>query len=113
MRLLNVKRGTTPTLVIRLETVDMSLVKRIDFVFKEQKNEHSKALITKNYPENGDYDEENNKILLKFSDKETRLFTANSTVYMDTRIILNDGSIPKTSIAEFDINPTLFAEGTK
>lgn len=111
---MNVKRGTTPTLRICLKTVDMSLVKRIDFVFKEQKKEQSKVLITKSYPENGGiYNMEKDFIELSFTDSETRLFPSECKIYMDTRIVLNDGSIPETSISEFYINPTLFAEGTK
>ena len=105
---MNVKRGTTPTLEIKLNNIDFADVKSIDFVFKHQKSESGRVIVKKSYPDDGKY--EDDVVKLRFEESETRKFTSGSVVYMDTRIILSDGSIPETSIAEFNVNPTLFEE---
>ncbi len=108
MSLLNVKRGTTPTLEIKFNNVDFADVKSIDFVFKHQKSESGRVIVEKKYPVDGTC--KDGVVKLRFTESETRKFTSGSVVYMDTRIILSDGSIPETSIAEFNVNPTLFEE---
>lgn len=108
MSLLNVKRGTTPTLEIKFNNIDFADVKAIDFVFKHQKSESGRVIVEKKYPDDGTC--KDGVVKLRFTESETRKFTSGSVVYMDTRIILSDGSIPETSIAEFNVNPTLFEE---
>ena len=104
-----VKRGTTPSLEIEIEKLnDIANVKKIEFIFKARKDENAQPILKKNYPDDVRY--QNDIFILKLSESETRLFPPASTVYMDTRIIFKDGSIPKTEIAEFTTGPTLFKE---
>lgn len=108
------KRGTTPTLKIRINGIDISTVQKIEFIFKMQQREAAKMVILKSFvKDNFNYDTENSVFSVRFTEEETRLFTPDSTVYMDTRITLDDGTIPETSIAKFNVTPTLFEEGTE
>jgi len=102
------KRGTTPTLKISIEKINIEDVKTIEFIFKSRKQEASETIILKKYPDDASYAD--NVFLLKFTDAETRLFASGSTVFMDTRIVCKNGTIPETDIAEIPVKPTLFEE---
>lgn len=103
-----IKRGTTPTFEVTFKELDFANVKTIDFIFKHQKSEAAKAILEKSYPDNAEYSD--GIVQIRFTESETRLFTAGADVYMDTRITLTDDSIPETYIVKFTVTPTLFRE---
>lgn len=104
------KRGTTPTLKIYIETIDIENVEKIEFIFKTRKAELAETSLLKSYPDDADYNDGDKAFHLKLKDAETRLFASGSTVFMDTRIVCKDGTIPETDIAEISVAPTLFRE---
>lgn len=102
------KRGTTPTLPVRLKCQNTD-INSIEFLFKQQKSEFAPALLLKTYPDDGvNYDQETDCYNISFSEAETRLFAEDEPFYMDTRIILITGSIPETPIVTLRMHPTLF-----
>lgn len=103
------KRGTTPTLKINIQKISINDIDHIDFVFKEALIESAPTIITRSYPKDVSYDESENVLLMPFTEEETRLFS-NSIIYMDTRIVTNDGKIPATNIARLKVCATLFDE---
>lgn len=111
MAIKETKRGTTPMLAINLVGLDKEVAK-VEFVFKQKMKDTAEALVTKVY-EGGVNDTvvvEDGVYYLNFTDAESRQFKADSTYYMDTRVIYTDGSIPQTDILKFYSLTTLFEE---
>lgn len=105
----NIKRGTTPTIMVQIDGITPADAEKIEFVFKHQMLETAHEICYKAYPGAAvTFDAENGCFLIAFSDEETRAFVRGNTVYMDTRIIFPDGSIPATEIVRIGVTETLF-----
>lgn len=104
------KRGTTPVLQLG-HTLDLKTVERIDFLFKQEKEESAPALLKKTWlPAGGQVKEEEGVFFLPFTGEETRLFAPERPFYCDPRITLVGGSIPATGILRLSCQPTLWGE---
>ena len=106
---IDVKRGTTPTLPIRIN-IPFENIKHIDFIFKRQKSENYPKLleIGFDFPETiVEVDGDSFIINAELSKEETRKLIQGK-VFMDTQIIFNNGKIPPTEIVELNIGETLF-----
>lgn len=100
------KRFTTPNIPIRFN-INHSDIEHIDFLFKLDKDMNSQTLFTRKYPDDVGYDEELNLYTIELTaDESGRL--PEGIIYMDTRVVMNDGKIPATSIAELRVSATLF-----
>ena len=104
-----IKRGTTPTIGVRLNIQNVE-VSTIDFLFKQEMDENGEELVKKSYPDEVDYDAATDRYLVPLTESETRLFQERHVFYLDTKITLVGGSIPPTDIVTIEMNPTLFAE---
>lgn len=104
-----IKRGTTPTITVQITGITPEDAEKIEFIFKHQKSEYAREICAKVYPgEDVSYHSDTSCFHIALTDAETRLFQANNTVYMDTRITLVGGTIPATEIVSFGITDTLF-----
>ncbi len=102
------KRGTTPTLPVRLRCKNED-VETIIFIFKQQKSQMAPCLLTKEYPDGGViYNEELDCYDISFTQEDTWLFAENEPFYMDTKITLINGKIPETPIVTLRMHSTLF-----
>lgn len=107
------KQNTTPTVSVYIP-VPLANVRRLEFIFKKHKDRLYPSLLHKIYNggdipyEQGDTSE-SFVVLLPFTAEETVNFPAGE-IYMDTLIVLADGSIPPTNIVKIDITETLFGE---
>ena len=107
---MDIKRGTTPHLSVRFNGLDENAaVESIEFLFKQYANENSPALLRKRYPDNVQR-EDSGIYRMFFTAEETRRFSTDKYMYMDTRITLLGGEIPPTSIVTIMVTPTLFHE---
>lgn len=102
------KKLTTPTLPVNIGLDDFTLASRIDFVFKQYDSDSAPALVEKSWPE--DCGLVDGIIYVPFTQVETALFEADKPFYMDTRIVLVNGSIPQTNKNVLYMNGTLFSE---
>lgn len=103
-----IKRGTTPTIRVRLEGIRPEDVQSVEFIFKPFVIEEGHVLLRKAYPGGVTYDETEALWLIPLEEEETRLFPQKKRVYMDTRITFPDGAIPATTIVDFSVYETLF-----
>lgn len=103
-----IKRGTTPTIRVRLEGIRPEAVKSVEFIFKPFVIEDGHELLKKSYPGQVQYDDTGQLWLIPLTEEETRLFPQRKRVYMDTRITFPDGAIPATNIVDFSVYETLF-----
>lgn len=106
---IDIKRGTTPSLPITI-FMPFENIKHIDFIFKRGLEEDYPTLleVAYDFPEIPVEKGENSFIVnVKLSAEETRKLKPGK-VYMDTRIILNDGTIPKAEIVKIEVGETLF-----
>lgn len=107
------KQNTTPTVSVSIP-VPLNNISRIEFIFKKHKDSIYPTLLHKVYNRNsiplasGDTSE-NFVVLLPFTADETMNLPVGE-VYMDTLIVMTDGSIPPTNIVQLDITATLFGE---
>lgn len=107
------KRGITIHLPVEIE-FDLAKIDYIEFIFKQSRNEASKALKTSYWSSSEDSD-----VLVKdgifyvpWEREETYKFIPNAMFYMDTRITLKEGlDNPETEIVGLKMNDTLFAHG--
>lgn len=109
------KQGINVILPVGFRGIDMSSVSKIEFVFKQEKTPHASCLKVSEYNSDGSGDvmlrEGTNILEVPWTSDETYLFIPNSTVYMDTRITVNDSEYnPITTIAEFPMKMSLFEE---
>lgn len=113
---MSLKRNTTPTLPVKVH-IPLDGVKRVEFVFKEKKMDKYPELLRKVYDVNNGgipvkEDEDTSEsftVLCAFTAEET-MKLPEGIVFMDTRPVLIDGTIPGTDIVEINVTPTLFGE---
>lgn len=125
------KRGTTPTLHIELEGINLAEIAKITFIFKQEENEWCRESVIKSaniLEVNGEYDFDPDgeiyldeiktkgvlPIAIEFSEEDTRTFEGGNYFYMDTRIEKRtvDGAtkVVSTDIAKIMMTKTLFSE---
>ncbi len=105
------KRGTVTSLQVAHE-LDLSTVEKIEFLFKQEKDENAPALVRKTYLPNGagDVAEESGVFQIPFTKEETRRFSSGKSFYCDPRIVLMGGKIPNTEILAIYCTATLWGE---
>lgn len=104
----NIKRGTTPTIRVRLDGIKPEEVKSVEFMFKPVITDAGHVLLQKKYPGDVTYDDTEKLWLLPLTQKDTRRLPKFKRVYMDTRITFQDGAIPATNIVDLSVTETLF-----
>lgn len=115
------KQNTTPVLPIEI-LIPFESIKRVEFIFKRLNTNNYNNDLYKSYPalvhkffEGEDLTAivtpANDAFVVKvpFTAEET-LKMPTGTIYMDTRIVFLDGSIPETEIVPINMNATLFEE---
>ena len=106
------KRNTTPTIPIKIHTA-LDNVKRVEFIFADKNSQYAiiylHKILENEIPVAEGDTTENFTVLLPFSASETMKLPAGD-VYMDTRIILNNGKIPETKIVKINVEETFFKE---
>lgn len=110
------KRNTTAPLCVCIEESKEN-IQEIEFVFKNKRSETAKNLLYKKYTQDTMKVLEGSVVgetllIIDFTVEET-LKLPEGTIFMDTRITTPDGKILETSIADFDMADTLFAEVIK
>lgn len=113
---MSVKRNTTPVLPIKVH-VPLESIKRIEFLFKEEAIDKIPELVRKIYDidesgipvKEGEDTSKSFTVLCELTARETMKFPPGD-IYMDTRLVLSNGSIPNTKIVRFNVNQTLFSE---
>ena len=104
------KRGTTPRLRLG-HSLDLSAVERIDFLFKQEREESAPSVLVKTYlPAGGQVTEAGGVFEIPLTKEESRLFAPDRPFYCDPRITLTGGSIPATAILQFSCRGTLWGE---
>ena len=104
------KRGTTPRLRLGHD-LDLTIVERIDFLFKQDRDETASAILKKVWlPEGGEVEEHKGVFEIPLTEKETRMFDSGRPFYCDPRITLTGGSVPATAILQFSCQDTLWGE---
>ena len=99
-----VKRGTTPTLQVYLDGVDMTEIASVTFLFKTMAMESAPALVEKTVKS-----PKANPVEVEFTEEETYLLPP-AELWMDTRIVLNSGKIPPTELVKIHVMATLFPQ---
>lgn len=113
---MGIKRNATVMREVKIN-FPLEKIRRIELIFKEEINHRYPELLKKVYDVdingipvkagsavNGEF-----ILLLSLRPEETARFPEN-TVYMDTGILCEDGTVPETTVVEFDIDETLFGE---
>ena len=104
-----IKRGTTPTIRVRLKDIRPEDVQSVEFLFKSFVTDEGHVLFHKAYPGDVTYDETEKLWMLPLTQEDTRLLPSlMKRVYMDTRITFPDGAIPTTNIVDLSVTETLF-----
>ena len=103
-----IKRGTTPTIRVRLEGIRPEDVRSVEFLFKPVITDAGHVLLHKAYPDDVKYDDSEKLWLIKLTQDDTRRLPKFKLVYMDTRITFADGAIPYTNIVDIQVTETLF-----
>lgn len=115
------KQNTTPVVPVEI-LMPFDEVKRIEFIFKRLNTNNYNNDLYRSYPALVHKIYEGNEIPIQEGDNSKSfvvnvLFSAEETlkipsgpVYMDTRIVLNDGSIPETEIVKLNMKSSLFEE---
>ena len=115
------KQNTTPVVPVEI-LMPFDEVKRIEFIFKRLNTNNYNNDLYRSYPALVHKIYEGNEIPIQEGDNSKSfvvnvLFSAEETlkipsgpVYMDTRIVLNDGSIPETEIVKLNMKASLFEE---
>lgn len=99
-----VKRGTTPTLQVYLDGVDLAEVKSVTFLFKRNVSERLPALLEKTVE-----NPEANPVEVELTMEETYALDF-PEIWMDTRIVLSSGKVPPTELVQLSVGATLFAQ---
>ena len=103
-----IKRGTTPTIRVRMDGIKPEDVRSVEFLIKPIVTDAGYELLHKVYPGDVTYDETEALWLLPLTEEETRRMPKYKRVYMDTRITFPDGAIPATNIVDLSVTETLF-----
>lgn len=104
----NIKRGTTPTIRVRLDGIKPEDIRSVEFLFKPVITDAGHVLLHKEYPGDVTYDDTEELWLLPLTKEDTRRLPKFKRVYMDTRITFVDGAIPYTNIVDIQVTETLF-----
>lgn len=92
-------------------TLDLTGVERVDFLFKQERQETAPALLKKSWlPVGGQAEEKQGVFEIPFTQEESRLFASGKPFYCDPRITLVGGSIPATTILQFSCKDTLWGD---
>lgn len=114
------KQNTTPVLPIEI-LMPFENIQRIEFIFKRLNTNNYNNDLYRSYPalihkifEGADIPiaettNESFVVRVPFTAEETLKIPV-GPVYMDTRIVFVDGSIPETEIVKINMNATLFEE---
>ena len=114
------KQNTTPVLPIEI-LMPFENIQRIEFIFKRLNTNNYNNDLYRSYPalihkifEDADIPiaettDGSFVVRVPFTTEETLKIPV-GPVYMDTRIVLVDGSIPETEIVKINMNATLFEE---
>lgn len=109
---MSIKRNTTPTIPITIH-MPFECIKKREFKFKDENSEIYPDLLHKSYEKENikikEKDEKKFIMLVSFSTAET-LKLPEGSVFMDTRIVLEDGSVPETKIISIDVEKTFFGK---
>lgn len=106
------KRRTTPIIPVRFSRIANEDIEKIDFLFRQEKDETSEPYVLKTYPTDVEYDLRTDRYMVPMSVEETALFLEDHEFFMDTRITLKGtGGIPSTNIIKLFMNGTLFDDG--
>ena len=103
-----IKRGTTPTIRVRMVGIKPEDVRSVEFLIKPIVTDAGYELLHKVYPGDVTYDATEALWLLPLTEEETRRMPKYKRVYMDTRITFPDGAIPATNIVDLSVTETLF-----
>lgn len=104
------KQGTKFLLPISID-FDLSLVEKIEFIFRQDKRQNTKKF---EFPSSTAVidDEDETLIDLIWTKEDTYIFSPELPLMMDTRIKLIDSDYnPETEIVKLTLNPTLFRQG--
>ena len=101
------KRGTTPTLEIKLE-LNATDVTEVYFTFKEKVEDSDEFLLQKKYPKDASYDEENEVFLLPLTQEDTLALT--DTYFLEAEVVIGGKSVIKSDIGKEIMQPTLYTE---
>lgn len=103
-----IQRGTTPVIPVRLRNLDEGKeIASVEFVFKNRESENAPAVVYKKYP-GGGVVRDGEYFMVSLTAAETRMFVAKARLYMGTRIVYADGSIPRTTTVQIEVDETLF-----
>lgn len=105
------KRRTTPTLPVRFNRISNEDISTIDFLFRQERSEDSEPYVVKKYPDDVEFDLENGRYMIPWTEEETAKFLEDHEFFMDTKIVLKgNNEIPETNIVKLVMNGTLFEE---
>lgn len=102
----DIKQATTPLVKVP-HSIDLSLVKRVDFIFKSERSETAKALVLKSYP--GEVIENEGVFYIPLTYQQARSFPSASTIYLDPRIVYKTGESKRIGIMQIWIDDTLWS----
>lgn len=112
---MSIKRNATAVLPVEVG-IPVDDIQSMEFLFKKEKNPKSPELLKKKYQKDeieiaeGSSNENGFTMWMKLKPKETFCLTAGK-VYMDTQVVLTDGTLPQIPIVPIDdILETLFEE---
>lgn len=103
---IDIKQATTPLIKIP-HTLDLSLVKRVDFLFKNERSEEAEAILLKQWP--GEVTEDEGTFYIPLTYSQTRLFPNASDIYLDPRIVYETGESKRTGIVIIWVDDTLWS----
>ena len=112
-----IKRNTTPTLEVVVEA-PLDIVQSVEFVFKRMFDPTARELVHKEYTvgtgegiptKEGEDASREFTVLVKFDAEETMKLLSGD-VFMDTRLVFKDGTVPQTDVEQGKIKETLFGQ---
>ena len=102
----SILQGTTPTLTIELDPVDLNVenIVALDLAIKQKDNvtDYGLSDVT--------LDVENNAISYKFTEDETLAFIPDTFLFVQLRFLLPDGTICGTDRITFSVNDFIGSE---
>lgn len=108
--MVELKRGTTPTLQVKFDIENLDDIESVEFLLKQDCKEECTHFVLKTYPsESASLDSETGVFHIRYTEQETRTFTHDSRIYLDTRPIMKDGTIVPTEIVSLFMYNTLFS----
>lgn len=102
----DIKQATTPLVKVP-HALDLSLVTRVDFLFKAERSEEAETLLMKSYP--GDVQESDGVFYIPITYRQVREFPSASDIYLDPRIVYATGESKRTGIVVLWVDDTLWS----